>query len=528
MIQHRLSRLYLISLEVLWAAALIGLPLTTFPLFSSLTGATVTPFSAGPILLMLVLWLLPALLLRRRRLPVEAWPLFLFVLVALLSAAAAFFLEIPTFKGATLLGAELRAFSTLGIGLAFYLVVAAFPQDSPRLRHSLQWIHLGGALMIVYTFSQVWYILSGAQGYPEWFLELQGHLVVKPSYFFFKGNRTSGLTYEASWFGHQLAMLYFPLWLSATFQRKSSFNFRLLGISVENILLVLGLGEFMMSGPRIALLSLMLMLVVLLILFNTWLVRTITRRIASRPLLQGRTAAHEEPGGAEEAGFQPLSAPKHPLLRAGLPLAVTLVLLAGYVLIAAGGIFFISQRDPRLQLLFEKPPSLQEISLLASLDEPTIIIIGARLAFLERVVYWLTGWHTFAEHPWLGVGLGNAGFFFLEHVPAEGYMSQEIRDILGVLGPLPNIKSFWVRLLAETGLIGFYIFVGWYYLIGKAARLVRSNQNADYQILSLAGLLMLAAFLIEGFSIDSFAMPYLWVIAGLVSAAALTCRKPAS
>ncbi len=505
MMKQPLSRIYFASLEVLWASALIGLPLTTFPLYASLTGATVTPFSAGPILLMLVLWLLPALLLRRRRLPLEAWFLFLFVLVVLLSAAAALFIEIPTFKGATVLGAELRAFSTLGIGLAFYLVMAAFPQDSPRLRKSLKWIHLGGALMIVYTFSQVWYILSGAQGYPEWFLELQGYLVVKPSYFFFRGNRTSGLTYEASWFGHQLAMLYFPLWLSATVQRKSSFNFRLLGISVENILLVLGLAEFMMSGPRIALLSLMLMLVVLLILFNAWLVRTVTRRIASRQ-----------------------QNPARPVLRAGLPLVVTLVLLTGYALIAAGGIFFISQRDPRLQLLIEQPPSLQEISLLAALDEPTIIIVGARLAFLERVVYWLTGWHTFAEHPWLGVGLGNAGFFFLENVPAEGYMSQEIRDILGVLGPLPNIKSFWVRLLAETGLIGFYIFVGWYYLIGKAARLVRFNQNADFQILSLAGLLMLAAFLIEGFSIDSFAMPYLWVIPGLVSAAALTCRKPVS
>jgi O-antigen ligase len=505
MISQRLSRFYFISLDVLWAAALIGLPLTTFPLYSSLTGATVTPFSAGPILLLLGLWLLPALVLRRKRLPVEAWPLFLFVLVALLSAAAAFFIEIPTFKRATVLGAELRAFSTLVIGLAFYLVFAAFPQDSPRLRKSLQWIHLGGALMIVYTFSQVWYILSGSQSYPDWFLDFQNYLVIKPDYFFFRGNRTSGLTYEASWFGHQLTMLYFPLWLSATFQRKSSFNFRLLGISVENILLALGLVEFMMSGPRIALLSLLLMLVVLLVFFNVWLVRTITRRIASRR-----------------------QKPSRRWQRIGLPLAVTLVLLAGYVLIAVGGIFFISQRDPRLQLLLEYPPSLQEISLLATLDEPTIIIVAARLAFLERVVYWLTGWQIFAEHPWLGVGLGNAGFFFLENIPAEGYMSQEIRDILGVLAPLPNIKSFWVRLLAETGLVGFYIFLGWYYLIGKAARLVRSRDNPDTQILSLAGLLALVAFIIEGFSIDSFAMPYLWVMTGLVSAAALTCRKPVS
>lgn len=501
----RLSRFYFASLEVLWAVALIGLPLTTFPAFASRTGAIVTPFSGAPMLLLLAVWLLPALFLRRKRLPAESWPLFLFVLVALLSSAAAFFYEIPTLKGTTVFKAELRAFSTLGIGLAFYLVCAAWPQDSPRLRKSLQWIHIGGALMILWTFSQVWYILAGADNYPAWLLKIQLQLVIKPDYFFFRGNRTSGLAYEASWFGHQLATLYFPLWLAATFRRKSSFNVRFLGLSVENILLALGLVEFVMSAPRISLLSLLLMWVTLLLIFNLWLVRFLTRWITSRQR----------------------SAPSR-LLRVGLPLGISVGLLASYLLIVMGAIFFISQRDARLALLLSQPPSFEEIGLLASLDENTIISVGARLAFLERVVYWLTGWHTFAEYPWLGVGLGNSGFFFSQNVPAEGWLSYEIRNVLHLAGGVPNIKSFWVRLLAETGIVGFYVFAGWLYLLGKSAQLLRRSPDPTHQIIALAGLLTLVAFLSEGFSIDSFAMPYLWVNAGLLSAAALGFRKSAS
>jgi len=502
MIVPRLSRFYSASLDVLWAAVLIGLPLTTFPFFASQTGAIVTPFSGGPILLMLALWLLPALILRKKHLPIEAWPLFIFILVALLSSAATFFIEIPTFKGATPLKQELRTFTTLAVGLAFYLVCAAWPQDKPRLRKSLQWIHIGGALMLLWTFSQVWYILSGAESYPGWLLQIQEHLVVKPEFFFFRGNRTSGLAYEASWFAHQLVMLYLPLWLSATVLRKSVFHFRFLKLSVENILLLVGLAEFVMSSPRVSLLSFGLILVVLILYFNVWLVRLLTRLITSR---------------SKKASSR--------LLRFGLPAGITLMLMAAYLLLMAGAVYFLSQHDPRMQLLLKHPMSWDEIKRLVTLDEVTIVIIGARLAFLERVIYWLTGWRTFAQHPLLGVGLGNTGFFFLQNIPSVGWMSYEIRDVLTVLPSLPNIKSLWVRLLSETGIVGFYVFLGWLYLLVKSARLVRHSLDPTLQIIALAGLLALIAFIGEGFSIDSFAMPYFWVITGLLSGAAMSYRK---
>lgn len=509
---QRLTRIYFISLEALWVIALVGLPLTTFPLFTSFTGAIVAPFSGAPILLILVLWLLPALIFRRNnlKLPVEAWPLYLFVLAALLSSTLAFFINIPTFKNSSPLNQEIRAFSTLGIGLAFYLVCASWPRDSKMLRRSLQWINIGGILMLLWTLTQVHYILTNATGYPDWVLAIQKYLVIKPQYFFFRGNRTSGLAYEASWFAHQLIVLYIPLWLAATVERKSAFNFRILrlrsfqGFSLENILLPVALFEFSLSSPRIALISLSLIFLLLFVRINLNLVRKITGLIMKRGQSHLRASL---------------------FTKAIITIAAALILTLVYISLVLGVIYIMSQRDWRLALLFENPIPWSDIRSLLNLDESTIIIYGARMAFLERIVYWLTGWHVFNDYPFLGVGLGNVGFYFAQKVPSVGWSSYEIRDVLNIMTTIPNIKGLWVRLLAETGILGFYIFAGWYYLMGKLVRLLQHNNSSIGKLIAWAAAFSLVAFLSEGFSIDSFAMPYLWVVMGLVSAMGLINRR---
>jgi hypothetical protein len=54
-------------LLALWAAAMIGLPLTSFPLITRLTGATVAPFSAIPIGLVYLLYLQTRQAAQRKR-----------------------------------------------------------------------------------------------------------------------------------------------------------------------------------------------------------------------------------------------------------------------------------------------------------------------------------------------------------------------------------------------------------------------------------------------------------------------------
>src|SRR5512136_2720405 len=93
--------------EVIWAIALICLPITSFPLFESLSGGLVAPLSILPFFLMLFLWVLP-LVIRRGEIPTETIPLIAFALVAIISCAAALFLNIPGFKGKTVLGQDVR------------------------------------------------------------------------------------------------------------------------------------------------------------------------------------------------------------------------------------------------------------------------------------------------------------------------------------------------------------------------------------------------------------------------------------
>jgi hypothetical protein len=97
--------------------------------------------------------------------------------------------------------------------------------------------------------------------------------------------------------------------------------------------------------------------------------------------------------------------------------------------------------------------------------------------------------------------------------------------VLYYLTQLPNVKSLWFRLLAETGLVGFSVFLTWLYILFQSSRFSQHNHNATIKTFAFAGQLALLALIGEGFSIDSFAMPYFWVIAGLIAAIAMIYRR---
>lgn len=478
--------------------------MTSFPRFEKLFGALVSPISAVPVLILVLVWLIPYLL-RRKALPVETRPLIIFILVAIAVSAIALFIPIPGFKGKTVIGQELRALVTLGIGLAFYLLFAAWPADSQRLRKTLQWINVGGVLLVTWTLVQAYYMFVKDFHFPNWILSVQNWLVVRSPYFSGGGQRALGLAYEPSWLAHQMVILYLPLWIAATYQKTSSFSFRIFRISLENILLVLGFLIFYLSSPRIGLISLLLMAIFLFAKVNLALYRRLTRTFRSRRLASGQNSTGH---------FNTI-----------IGLATSLTLLLIYAAIAVGLFYVGSKRDARLRPLISKPPDLQEIGGLLTLDETTLLKVGQQLQFLERVSYWVTGWNIFNQYPLSGVGLGNAGFFFPQQMPLVAWSTFEIRNSMYQLAPLPNIKSLWVRLLAETGLAGFSIFLAWFFILWRSTRLTYYSDQPMLKMLALAGQLSILAFIGEGFSIDSFAMPYLWVSAGLISAAGFTYRR---
>ena len=76
-----------------------------------------------------------------------------------------------------------------------------------------------------------------------------------------------------------------------------------------------------------------------------------------------------------------------------------------------------------------------------------------------------------------------------------------------------------MRLLAETGIIGFLLWIIWLFLVVLSAIALRKRAAPTSRLLGLAGILSVLALTIDGFSLDTFALPYYWVILGLVTAA---------
>ena len=489
--------------EVFWAIGLICLPITTFPLFSSLTGALVAPLSILPFFIILIIWVLP-FLLRKGSIPKESIPLIFFTLAIIVSCAVAFFLEIPGFKGKSVAGQELRALFTLAVGLIYFFVTASWVNTARRLEMSWKYITIGGIISLAWAGVQAFFILQHADQYPQWLEQIQSWFVVPSPAFSVRDGRVNGLTYEASWFAHQMVVIYLPIWFAASFRRTSAFKFRLLHFSVENYLLIFGLIAFILSSPRIGLISFFLMIVYIFLKLNVVLHRRLVDFVSNRKYIHKRNSSKS----------------LKTLIRVSTSLSIILI----YAVLLGSLIYFASQRDRRLSVLINEPPTRQEITGLLTLDQNTLLDLSHRFIFLERMVYWLNGWNIFNQYPWVGVGLGNAGFFFPEYAPSMGWASFEIRNALFYLPQLPNIKSLWFRLLAETGLVGFSVFLAWYYILFRSARFSQHSQDSVIKTFALAGQLAMLAFIGEGFSIDSFAMPYFWVAAGFIAAIGLIHR----
>jgi O-antigen ligase len=186
-----------------------------------------------------------------------------------------------------------------------------------------------------------------------------------------------------------------------------------------------------------------------------------------------------------------------------------------------GAAWAYSRVDPRMVRLFQTFDRLAEVR--AHYPNEVAYEVANRVAFAERVAYWQAGMATFADHPLLGVGLGNAGFFIESNLPGYAYRLTEIKDLRsGAFAGLPNPKNLWVRLLAETGLVGFAAFLSWWVLTGATALVLWRRCDGLKRLLGLAGVLGLLAAVGEGFSLDTFALPHVWILAGLVARASVT------
>jgi O-antigen ligase len=294
-------------------------------------------------------------------------------------------------------------------------------------------------------------------------------------------------------------LIYLPFWLGSTISGTSAYRLRVWKVSLENVLFLLGaLVVFLAS--RVGTLALLVVLAFLGLYANVSLARRVYQWSLTR--------------------FARFSTIIKKGIRILLPLILVLAFISIYVLGAVGLVYGLSHVDKRLERFFQPQSLVQWTKLIQS---PYTFF--NYLAFAERYVYWVGGWNIFNVHPILGVGLGNAGLFFQRELPSYSWSLPEVMDVYYRSSTLPNIKSLWVRLLAETGIVGFSSFIAWLYVVFRLSWFVRLTKNPLFRTIGWSGLFVLCAFIIEGFSTDTFALPYLWVSLGIVSAVGVLMRN---
>ncbi|MHC1784036.1 MAG: O-antigen ligase family protein [Anaerolineaceae bacterium] len=466
-----INRLYDQGGKWMWGGLLILLPVTSMPLVRDLVrSSTVAAPSVVLLGLLLAGWLIPYLV-KGARLPMQTIPLLAFFCAVVLSFGAGLILPQPPLKNVNPFSHSITSVITLVIGLCFFMLPALMVREEDSLKSTLRWINLGGMLILGWSFFQaaVWF---GQGHYWNWMRDIQDLFSLGPLY----RGRVTGFALEPSWLAHQLNMLYLPLWLASSVQKFSVYRFRLAGLTVENLLAAAGGLTLALSFSRIGWLGFFAVLTFVFILANFRLVRWLGKKLRGR------------------------------LLAAIMTFALVLVYLAGVV----GAAYIMSKVDPRMEDLFKA----------SFWQQDTALVLANSLQFGERVVYWQAGWEVFNQHPWLGVGPGNAGFYFSQTIPSFGWKLIEVRQLIYRAAEIPNTKNLWIRLLAETGIVGLACFLAFCSSILQTARFLLRRASRSEKMMGMMGLFVLIGLVLEGFSIDSFALPYYWISFGLVSAAA--------
>lgn len=462
--------------RVLWAALLLFLPVTSFPYFPPAFGgeALVRPLSLYPLLGLLFISLLPRLFTR----PVSRTVLSLlpFVLIAAASSGLSLLQGIEPALGISVEARVLRGLFTLLIGCAFYVTIAQLPDTLEDLRFSLRWIYAGGAVALLWGSIQA-AALRSASGF-AWLSQIQRFISIRP----LRPDRISGLTYEPHWFAEQIILLLVPWSLAAALANVSVFPWRWRRLTVEVGLLAWSLVTLPFTYSRAGLANLLVLVFLTVLLF--------------RPL----------PAPATGDVGQLLPRRRGVIRRRLLEVLLTLAVVALPIyLIGAQNLFFA-----RIWEYWKRP-------------EATLSGYLTYLGFDARLVYSQAAFRTYEAYPVFGVGLGNYAFYFEEMLPYRPIA--EVPEVLFMVTPqagrdrLITAKNFYLRLLAETGIVGTTAFLAFFTAILGSAVYLWLDRRREWQYWGMASLCGLLAVALAALTFDSFVIPNMWVVFGLITAA---------
>lgn len=469
MIRSKLSALPPVKISrFLWGAALLTLPVTSFRYFPFLGETTfVRPLALYPIALLIPL-LLVQLVRGRTTLPRAGAlvPLTAFVLFALAATGVGALLDPLPLRGQEYFGRAVRAWATLLIGLSFFLSAAWMNRDEGDLRFSIKWLLAGFVMTIVWSGVQAlafYTPLLEKVTVTHWQLAFSMRELVKT-------NRISGMAYEPAWLAGQIATVYLPWLFAALLARVHVTRFKWL----EPLLLVFSLLLLLATYSRGGLLAAGFALV-------------LTFLAAGREEL--RSARKWFISGFRRGGNW--------LLRVGM------VVVAVGALIGAG--LFLGQKGYITRLFSTRADSLEEFIIQNS--------AGSRAAYMTGAL------GAYQRSPIAGVGLGASGFYIYDYLP--DWSLTTVPDIARQLSPdnrlYPNPKSMYIRLLAEVGLVGFFVFAAFLLsLLGDSLLALKSSRSM-MRFVGVAGLFSWLAIAAYNATQDSFATPNIWLNLGILA-----------
>jgi O-antigen ligase len=458
-----------------WVLFLVTLPVTNFPYFPPSLGgdALVRPLALYPLIALLFLVTIPRLL--HRAAPRTFYSILPFVIVACAASLLSLLSGTDSLLGVSIGERTLRALITLGVGLATYFTVTLMPQSREELRGTLRWIYLGSALAMAWGSLQAVYVIDWNPELYAWAGKIQSLLTSRALF----ENRISGPTYEPNWFAKQICLVTLPWLLAAIYQRDTVFPRRWGWLTVEWLLAIWSVILVTLTFSRAG-----IMLVLILVFIGAAFLRL-------------------QPEGATRS---PQARPARPVRRL-IEAILALSLALGSILILGSNNAFFS----RLWNYWREQPA-------GSVGE-----YFEFLGFGSRVTFGVTAYRIFEDHPMLGVGLGNYAFYFEENLPDR--LLAETPEVLNLLTQnasryrLITPKNLYLRILAETGLVGFGAFLAFIVAIAGSALALWLYPRQAVKYWGAGGLLTVVSFAFLGLSFDSFAFPELWVSFGMISAA---------
>ena len=460
--------------KVLWAAFLVALPVTSFPFFPQAMGgeALVRPLSLYPLILLLPLVTLPGLF--RKSLPRTLLALIPFVALALVSSLVSLTQGIEPALGISVDSRVLRAVITLGIGVAIYLTAVLLPRSSEDLRFTLRWLYIGFAIAMLWGTLQAFYVVNFSPQYFNQIQHFQDFISVRKLI----RNRISGMTYEPNWFAEQITFLLMPFLLSSVLSGYSAFRWRWRFLRLEWFLLAWAIALLPFTFSRAGVLNLVVLAFVAVLFLRF-------------------------PGKAKVTQKPPAS---HRFLR---PVIEALVLMAAI----AGIVYYAGTKNEFFTRLWNYWEH----------KNATLSGYFDYLGFGARFTYSGTAFRMYEAYPLLGVGLGNYAFYFEQMLPEEPLANTP--EVLRLVTPgagrdrLVTSKNFYLRLLSETGILGTTAFFAFLIAVLGNLLYLRLATGLGARFWGTAGLLGLIAFLLAAVSFDSFAIPNMWMVFGLATAA---------